>query len=127
MTYPYTNPDKQRNIGADKEAADKAQGLVDGRVRLLRRNLHGIGYTVSQFISSLDYASQKSDVVANPLLERFLWELRANTEDIHALTGQEHHPIDDPAPEPPPKAKSSKESKKKQQSKKGGKDKQDEI
>lgn len=104
-TYPSSNPDKQRNLKADRDAADKAQGELDGRVRLLRRDLHDIGYTVNQFIASLDHAACKADVVENPLLSRLAMNIEDCIFSINELMVGSHHPIDDPAPEPPPKQK----------------------
>lgn len=114
MVDPYTNPAEQRNIKADREAADKAQGLLDGRVRLIRRNLHEIGYLTSQFMASLTYASQKSDLVGNPLLGRLLGSLQENTETVRALMDNGHHPIDDPPPPPEKKTPKKKQGEKDQ-------------
>lgn len=98
--YPYTSVGKERNLKADVDSADKAQGLKDARVRLLRRDLHSIGIIVSQFISSLDYAESKEDLVDNPLFGRFTVALQITVDSIFDLTGEDEHAIDAPAPEP---------------------------
>lgn len=114
-TYPAINPDRQRNVKSDNDAADKAQGELNGRVRLLRRKLHDIGYTVNQFISSLDYANCKADVIENPLFARLTRDIEDSGFSINELMVDGHHPIDDPAPEP-----ATKQKRKGKQDKRGG-------